>query len=399
MHQTRPTYLPDDLDVWVMAGQSNMEGCGAIADSLEPDPRVWCFTTRHEWRIAKDPLHDLLGSRAPVDRALRLAATPPAEQKPEKKFRDYWHRRNQGKGAGLGIAFGSAFGAVSGRPVGLVACAHGGTTLDQWDYRRRDEGLDSLYGAMLARIRQAGGNLRGLLWYQGESEAMTDSAATYRRRFVAWVRALRKDLNRPDLPVVTVQLGGVAFPESNAASWDSMRQGQLEMPQCIEHLGVVTAIDLDLEDAIHLDAPGLIRLGRRMARVALRLSGVDRRIPAGPQFASLSTGGEQEGLGEVEINFTGVAGSLLPGRGIKGFSILRTDLKPHSTIAVCQARRHPRKKNSVIVKTTGPLAPDNVIAYGHGLMPICNLVDEADMAAPAFGAKIRSDAVARRKTP
>jgi sialate O-acetylesterase len=399
MSKTRPTDLPDDLDVWVMAGQSNMEGCGALAESLQPDPRVWCFTTRHEWRMAKDPLHDLLGSRAPVDRALRLAATPPAEQKPEKKFRDHWHRRNQGKGAGLGIAFGSAFSAVSGRPVGLVACAHGGTTLDQWDHRRRDERLDSLYGAMLARIRQAGGNLRGLLWYQGESEAMTDSAATYRRRFVAWVRALRKDLNRPDLPVVTVQLGGVAFPESNAASWANMRQVQLEMPRFIDHLGVVTAIDLDLEDAIHLDAPGLIRLGRRMARVALRLSGVDRRIPAGPRFASLSAGGEQEGLGEVEINFTGVAGSLLPCRGIKGFSILRADLKPHPTIAVCRARRHPRKKNAVIVKTTRPPAPGNVMAYGHGLMPIGNLVDEADMAVPAFGAKIRSGDVARRKRP
>jgi sialate O-acetylesterase len=349
--------------------------------------------------MAKDPLHDLLGSRAPVDRALRLAATPPAEQQPEKKFHDYWHRRNQGKGAGLGIAFGSAFSAVSGRPVGLVACAHGGTTLDQWSHRKKHRGLDSLYGAMLARIRQAGGNLRGLLWYQGESEAMTDSAATYRRRFVAWVRALRKDLNRPDLPVVTVQLGGVAVPESNAASWANMRQVQLEMPRFIDHLGVVTAIDLDLEDAIHLDAPGLIRLGRRMARVALRLSGVDRQIPAGPRFASLSAGGEQEGLGEVEINFTGVAGSLLPCRGIKGFSILRADLKPHPTIAVCRARRHPRKKNAVIVKTTRPPAPGNVMAYGHGLMPIGNLVDEADMAVPAFGAKIRSGDVARRKRP
>jgi sialate O-acetylesterase len=397
MNQSRPTDLPDDLDVWVMAGQSNMEGCGALAESLQPDPRVWCFNTSHEWRMAKDPLHDLLGSRAPVDRALRLAATPPAEQQPEKKFHDYWHRRNQGKGAGLGIAFGSAFSAVSGRPVGLVACAHGGTTLDQWSHRKKHQGLDSLYGAMLARIRQAGGNLRGLLWYQGESEAMTDSAATYRRRFVAWVRALRKDLGRPDLPVVTVQLGGVAFPESNAASWANMRQVQLEMPRFIDHLGVVTAIDLDLEDAIHLDAPGLIRLGRRKARVALRLSGVDLRIPVGPQFASLSAGGEQEGLGEVEINFTGVAGSLLPCRGIKGFSILRPDLKPHPTIAVCQARRHPRKRNSVIVKTTRPLDAGGVIAYGHGLMPNCNLVDEADMAVPAFRAKIRSGALQRGK--
>jgi sialate O-acetylesterase len=66
MNRARPAYLPDDLDVWVMAGQSNMEGCGALAESLDPDPRVWCFTTRSEWRMAKDPLNDLLGSRGPL---------------------------------------------------------------------------------------------------------------------------------------------------------------------------------------------------------------------------------------------------------------------------------------------------------------------------------------------
>lgn len=98
MGKTKPTYFPDDLDVWVMAGQSNMEGCGSLAESIEPDPRVWCFTTRHEWRIAKDPLHDLLDSRAPADRTLRLAATPPACCRGRDRLRPRAYAKLQSRG-------------------------------------------------------------------------------------------------------------------------------------------------------------------------------------------------------------------------------------------------------------------------------------------------------------
>ncbi|RYG32452.1 MAG: hypothetical protein EOO01_34235, partial [Chitinophagaceae bacterium] len=79
-----------------------------------------------------------------------------------------------------------------------------------------------LYGAMLERIKLAGGTLRGVLWYQGESDADPVQSATYEERFESWVHALRADTGISDLPVIVVQLSRVvndAPPESHQ-SWD-----------------------------------------------------------------------------------------------------------------------------------------------------------------------------------
>ncbi len=37
--------IPNNLDVWVMAGQSNMDGNGLLNGSLKPDERVLNFTS------------------------------------------------------------------------------------------------------------------------------------------------------------------------------------------------------------------------------------------------------------------------------------------------------------------------------------------------------------------
>ncbi|MCL4218335.1 MAG: hypothetical protein KJ052_15210, partial [Candidatus Hydrogenedentes bacterium] len=36
------------------------------------------------------------------------------------------------KGAGLGLPFAKAVAEATGRPIGLVPCAHGGTSMTQW---------------------------------------------------------------------------------------------------------------------------------------------------------------------------------------------------------------------------------------------------------------------------
>ena len=376
-------------DVWVMAGQSNMEGCGYLVESLASNPNVYCFTTRHKWTIAKDPLHDLIGSTAPIDWTLRKSMAPPEYQnKPEGEIRLYWKERAKGIGGGLGISFGTEYSAATGRPVGLISCAHGGTSLEQWSHRRKNEGLHSLYGAMLERIRLAGGNLRGILWYQGESDTTAEASVKYKKLFADWVDALRSDLHNPDLPIVTVQLGCVAAPNRSSADWDRIRTVQYEMPESISKLGVAAALDLKLNDTIHIDSPGLIRLGKRMARIALRLAENRRTIPMGPRFSSLGTKINQRGLGETEIVFSGAAGSLLPLRGIDGFSVLDSQMGNHKNAVVTATYRHPKKKNTVVVRTNIPLVDGDVIAYGRGFMPVCNLVDEADMAVCAFDKQI-----------
>ncbi|MBL8993374.1 MAG: sialate O-acetylesterase [Spirochaetia bacterium] len=391
---------PMSLDLWIMAGQSNMEGCGALAESLAPDPRVFCFTSHWKWAPAKDPLHDLLHSTESVDWALRLTMMPPEIPRDEKSVRAYWKERCYGIGAGLGIAFGKTLANATRRKVGLVACAHGGTSMEQWSEEKKSQGRMSLYGAMLERVKASGGTPRGLLWYQGESDTSPENVERYEARFIKWVAAVRKDLGAPNLPVISVQLGNVIDSNRPSAPWERMREVQLGLEKKIPHHAVTTAVDLSLNDMIHIDAPGLIRLGGRMARLALSLCG-DKKILRGPRLEKIVSSKNRRGFGEIRLKFSGVTGKLLPRlhrraarcpadqpeQAIHGFILVNAEGAPHPKRAIFQARRGA-KANEILLRTTAPCESGDKIFYGKGLSPICNVVDEADMALPAFCAEI-----------
>ena len=52
-------------------------------------------------------------------------------------------------------------------PQGVICCAHGGTSMDQWSPEGRDLGGDeSLYGAMYRRFVHNGSRVKGMFWYQ-----------------------------------------------------------------------------------------------------------------------------------------------------------------------------------------------------------------------------------------
>ncbi|OAD06763.1 carbohydrate esterase family 6 protein, partial [Mucor lusitanicus CBS 277.49] len=138
------------------------------------------YDSKEEWTRAKEPLHQLYLSP-----------------------RTY-------RGASLGLSFAKEYREkLSNVPVGLVASAHGGTSLNDW---KRPDTLDedsedkTLYGAMMARIKAVGGRIAGILWYQGESDTtVAEDALTYRDRFRLWMDTLRQDLRDPTLPIAFVQ--------------------------------------------------------------------------------------------------------------------------------------------------------------------------------------------------
>ena len=46
-------------DVWILAGQSNMEGIGNMVHAPKPHPKVRAFFMRDEWAMAEEKLHYL----------------------------------------------------------------------------------------------------------------------------------------------------------------------------------------------------------------------------------------------------------------------------------------------------------------------------------------------------
>ena len=381
-------------DVWVLAGQSNMQGCGWLAGALEPDERVWSFSSAGQWDIAAEPLHRLWESFTPVHAELMRTWMPEAD----KQISDEeWARREDETrkiGAGLGLSFGIAMAGALGKPIGLIPAAHGGTSLDQWSPKLKILGGRSLYGAMLKRIERAGGHLRGILWYQGESDAiMMDLARTYAQRLDEWIAAVRADTGMPDLPVIAVQIGRVIEPPDRAGvwpGWDLVREALRQLPQRVPHTAVTTAVDLPLVDLIHINTPALIRLGQRLARLARQLNaGADDAH--GPEVVAIERFTSPAGIcNALRVRFRGLIGRWMLSdtqcAHLRGFEVRLPDAEYRAPLYVVNAfvDRAAGNGTDIVVLLNREMDADVKLGYGLGLDPACDLIDEADMPLCAF---------------
>ena len=376
------------IDIWILAGQSNMQGCGLLRGAPLPDPRVMCLAMNGDWKIAEEPLHPLWESFAPVHQNLMRAAD---ETRSDQEIAEL-ERETRTTGAGLGISFGTAWADATGNQVALVPCAHGGTTLAQWDFRLKDEGENSLYGAMLERVRrvrelQPDARLAGVLWYQGESDAREDTAWTYAARLDEWIAELRKDLGSPSIPFVAVQIGNVTRSPAEAADtswqarhWNAIRWALGELPARVQNCAATATVDLGLVDTIHIDTPGLARLGKRLAHKALALTAGGEDL--GPRAVRIEKK-ERPGLGAARVVCEGVAGGW-GARPIFGFSAHTPQGETHPTIYVIAASASPDDENSIDLILNAPADESVHIAYGFGCNPMCNAADARDLPLLAF---------------
>ena len=150
-------------DVWLLGGQSQMQGAGFFSENsrLEPHAQVRALYMDDRWDVARDPLHNLEAAVDPV-RAMIDGGPPTCEP-----FRQQ----------GPGFSFGLDMQRRAGVPQGLIPCAHGGTSMRQWDPADVEHGGRSLFGAMVRRLRHAGGRVRGAIWPCSRCSSTTSPAA------------------------------------------------------------------------------------------------------------------------------------------------------------------------------------------------------------------------------
>ena len=261
-------------DVWVLAGQSNMQGCAPPAPVTGRPDRVQVRGFDGLWRPAVEPLHRLYERRDHPLTRLFLALSPEGAA-----TWDELHAADAVEpvgGQGPGGAFARSVVQATGVPVGLLPCALGGTSLDLWSPDWTSPSGTSLFDHLVDQVR-CHGPVRGVLWYQGEADAL-EGLADYGERFARFVAAVRAAVGVPDLPFLTVELADCAvddFPalrdrdvDQLARSWEAVREAQRSAAQ-LPGIEVVTATDLQCFDGVHLDAASTERLGRRLARAAL----------------------------------------------------------------------------------------------------------------------------------
>ena len=352
-------------DLWILGGQSNMQGCGRLDTRASSADQVRAYYMNDRWNIAKDPIHNLWQAAAPVH-----CGNPSAKKSPSPHT-----------GTGPGVSFGQKMFRNTGVPQGLISCGHGGTTMAQWDPALKKLGDKSFYGAMCNRLKRLGGKVAGVIWYQGCSDATKEAAPIYTRNMIKFVKALRKDAGNPLLPFVMVQIGRVCNSTLDPADWNSIRSQQCTMPDKIKNLLVVPSIDLSLDDSIHLSGEAQQQLGRRLADAMLCFYDRKRMRPIVPGKITVAPDPCRPDFSIIRIPFKNVCGRLVSGSRPAGFTAIDRDGRVSPEIFKVTV-----EGSCVLVKFAQLSNCLSSLWYGYGLDPYCNITDEAGRGLPVFEA-------------
>lgn len=167
-------------------------------------------------------------------------------------------------GIGLAASFAGAWRLKNEHEqIGLIPCADGGTSLDDWAVG--GELFDN--AVFQAKLAQRTSTLDGILWHQGESDSYADRSSLYYDKLTVIMDAFRHELECPDIPLVVGGLGdfltagryGQYFTEYNLVNQALQRFADTK-PNCY----FVTASGLTANpDGLHFDALSQRKFGIR----------------------------------------------------------------------------------------------------------------------------------------
>lgn len=169
--------------------------------------------------------------------------------------------------------------------------------------------------------------LRGVIWYQGESNASPEGAYRYRDQFAAMIRGWRKDWNQPELPFLWAQLanwksGGDRVEAGRVVDspWAVLRESQsatLALPATAQ----AVTIDVGAPDDIHPRDKRTV--GHRLALAARHVAYGEKLVYSGPVYRAMTVEDHR-----AVLSFD-LQGSALAARGggdaVHGFEIAGAD--------------------------------------------------------------------------
>ncbi|CAA2935313.1 Hypothetical predicted protein [Olea europaea subsp. europaea] len=229
--------------ILILTGQSNMAGRGGVANGTwdgyvpaecRPEPRILRLNPMLRWEEAHEPLH---GGIDPLNKTCGVGPGMP------------FANRVLERDPCIGV-------------IGLVPCAIGGTNITEWKRGSYH------YNQLLKRANvalQDGGQIRAILWYQGESDSLDIiSARMYKARLIEFFLDIRGDLACPELPILQVALASDAGPYSEV-----VRKAQLEIKlpnvTCIDAKG----LEVMENNKPHLSTSAQVQLGKMLANAFL----------------------------------------------------------------------------------------------------------------------------------
>jgi len=248
------------MDLYILAGQSNMSGRGRAQHedisqmSITGKRQLHALDANCEWNIANGGFYSYENY---PDQMVFI--------KPEKV----------GLGPGLRFAQRVAEEMEGSSDIGLIPTAVGGSEIRKWHSETGE-----LYKEAIKRTKEAqkSGVVRALLWHQGESDATESKCSLYAERLREVIAGFRRDLNAPDLLVLVGTLGSYLdnhFAKNMFGKWNVVNEQMRQVANEDDRVFLVEAEDLVCGgDNLHFSAVSAQYLGERyFDQYALALEG------------------------------------------------------------------------------------------------------------------------------
>jgi hypothetical protein len=222
--------IQENLDIYLVIGQSNMAGRAAIrtVDTLGIE-KTHLFTGNelNPWVAANNPLNRY----SSVRKKIGMQRMGPSH------------------------AFAQSMAAENkNQEIGLIVNAKGGTKIVQW-----------LPGTTLYQeaIKQANkalkyGKLKGIIWHQGESDCDSIRVGIYLGRLEIIINSLREEFEDPTIPFIA----GQVYENKSSHAFNEMI---LQLPNFIRNTGIVISAGTNTKDGVHFDSESAILMGNRYA--------------------------------------------------------------------------------------------------------------------------------------
>ena len=247
----------------------------------------------------------------------------------------------------LGLKKWEASGSQGARPLPPVGPGH-------------QHAPTSLYNAMIAPLVKY--TIKGVLWYQGESEAARAQGHIYGEAMMTLVQDWRRLFGLGDFPFYWVQLANFANAPKNG-HWMRVQEGQIKAT-ALKNTGV--AISNDIGNPTDIHPANKQDVGKRLAMLAQHRGG----SPTYRQFT-------REGSA-IRIWFDGAGKSLKTrdGGAVTGFQIAGADGKYVAADA--------RIEGTSVVVSSADVATPAMVRYAWDYNPIANLVGANGLPVSLF---------------
>ena len=398
----------DDIlvgDVWFASGQSNMEM------PLKGFPGA--------------PLKDSAAEIAHADQAqIRLLYIPhKAADYPTRNIPTSWTVCSPQTAAGFSAVayfFGRDLNAREHVPIGLIDSTWGGTVAEAWvslETISGDAALMPIFGtrakmtetqgdmtAMLARerredeaARKAGQpaprhewhpdpaswapaalfngmvapttdyTIKGVIWYQGESNSRLAFAPMYSKIFPALIADWRAHWRQGNFPFLFVQIANFT---SDAATedWAVIREAQR---RSLSVANTAMAVTIDIGDPDNVHPADKQTVGARLALAARALAYGENVEYSGPLFRQVTTEGEM-----ARVWFAHAARGLMAMGELSGFEVAGDDCHFVSAKA--------RIDGKTVVAGAAEVKWPKYVRYGWANAPVVNLFNIEGLPASPF---------------